>query len=184
MVQTIQEFEECEPKNEFHAINTIVFGDLIESNFIDWNSEDWKWDAYNEDQYKRVCKKFEQHYYWREIGVLPLARFRWEVRRTFNENMPKYKPFYQALDDGTSILQTAEDYGKNRNVYSDFPATQLKPKTQDYATNATDNAHDTVSIGDWLDKAQQIKSYNDIDLMLILDCEDLFCSLLTTNINL
>ncbi len=184
LIDDFEENEECDKDLGFHEVNTITYGELIEREFVDWSSDDWKWNSFNDEQYKRVCKKFDEHYYWREIGILPLARFRQTVKRIFNEQMPKYLPFYQAFSDGNTLLQAQEEYGKNRQIYSDFPATQIKPDTQDYATNSTDFQRDIITNGDIMEKMKELKDFNDIDLALIEELEICFSSLLTENVNI
>lgn len=168
---------------DFHAVNSLTLGELIYDGWIDWNSDEWKWDYYSEEQYTRVCNKIENHYFDREIGILPLRSWQRRYLNLMNEIMPKYKYLYQALDDGVNILQDSDVYHKSRNVYSDFPATQLKGDTQDYASNATDNEYETITLGNYLDTAQKIKTYDDVDLMIIKELEPLFSVFYTVNIN-
>ena len=98
--------------------------------------------------------------------------------------MPKYKLVYQALENGVDILQDSDTYGKNRNVFSDFPATQIAPQNQDYASNATDNQFETIVQGNFLEKMEKIKDYNDIDLMIINDMDSLFSCFYSVSLNI
>lgn len=169
----IQPYETGKPPRDFHAVITVTLGELIEGKWVDWTDESWHWDAYNEEQYIRVCAKFDNHFWDREIGVLPPGSWKREVLRKFNEIMPKYKLAYQALENA-NIMQVSDTYGKNRNIFSDFPATQIAPQNQDYATNATDNQFETIVNGDFLEKMKQIRDYDDIDLMIINEMESMF----------
>lgn len=184
MAQTVDPFDwpDGEPQNQYPTMS-VTLGELVDGGMIDINDPAWHWDAYDDDQYKRVWRKIQQHYWRREIGVLPPGDWHREFMRKMNEIMPKYKPFYKALADGTNILATAEVYGKNRSVNSDFPATQLKPGVNDYASNAADYQHDTITQGDWMEKARQVQSYDDVDLMIVNEIGSLFTSILTPGVS-
>lgn len=52
-----------------------------------------------DETYRDVLnRKIIEHYYFREIGVETLARFRWYMRTRMAEIMPKYNRVYQSLD--------------------------------------------------------------------------------------
>lgn len=52
-----------------------------------------------EESYRATLnRKIIEHYYFREIGVETLARFRWYMRTRMAEIMPKYNRVYQSLD--------------------------------------------------------------------------------------
>lgn len=104
-------------------------------------------------------------------------------------------------------------YGKGRQVGSDFPASQLgDTSTMDYASGSQDQeneSHDTTSNGgsdrslgkgdsvsggttdtsttqdsDVLEKFLRITAeYNDVDLIIINELEDMFSSLISINLN-
>ena len=119
----------------------------------------------------------------RDIGVIPPGLWKREFLRKMNEIMPKYKPLYKALDDGANILQTGDQYGKSRDIFSEFPATMLGDN-QDYASNGRDREYENVAQGDWVDKAMQIaERYTDIDVMILKEIEPLFSCLLTVSMN-
>lgn len=180
----LEAYKMCECPTDMHAVVTIQLGELIEGGMFDWESDNsLKWDAYSEEQYKRVCQKFVNRFYYREIGVIPVKRWRLEYLRKMNEVMPKYKPFYKALEEGADILAVGDDYGKRRNLYSDFPATMLSGN-EDYASNGNDSQYEDVHQGDFMAKASEARErYNDIDVMILEDMESLFSSLMTVNVN-
>lgn len=168
---------------EYHAVFSIQLCELINEGGIDFSDESWDFDCYDEEQRNRFWEKFKNHFYWREIGILPPARWKWEVLRKLNEIMPKYKPAYDALANGQNIFQKYGEYGKSRNIFSNFPQTQLSGLNQDYATNGTDKEHENIYLGDWLDQMAKLKSYDDVDLMIIKELDTMFSSLLTVSIN-
>lgn len=179
----IDPYEPSAPTPEFHSVMTVSLGELVEGGFIDWNDASWHWDAYDDTQYQRLCAKIETHYWDREIGVLPPGAWKREFIRKMNEIMPKYKLAYQAASDGITLMRTGDDYGKSRTIGSDFPATQLKPN-QDYASDASDNEYENVHEGDYLDRMERLKAYDDIDLEIINEMESMFSCLMTANMNI
>ena len=177
----VKPYEPYTPSPDWHAVATIQLGELIECGVVNWDDQSWHWDAYNEEQYKRVCNKIENHFFFREIGIVPPGAWKREFLRKMNEIMPKYKPLYAALDNGADILQTSDQYGKSRDVFSEFPATMLGDN-QDYASNGRDREYENVTQGDWVDKATDIATrYNDIDVMILNEIESMFSCLLTVS---
>lgn len=180
----ITSFEPCERIPDFHAIDSIQLGELIQGGLFDWeNDESLKWDMYSEAQYKSVCAKFVNRFYYRDLGIVPYKQWALAYVRKMNEIMPKYKPFYKALEEGADLLATSDDYGKSRNIYSDFPATMLSGN-EDYAANGNDRQYEDVHQGDFMAKLIEAKErYNDIDVMILDECETLFSCLMTVSVN-
>lgn len=169
--------------DDFHAIQTITLGELLHDNVIVWDMPELKWNAYDEQQFWRVTEKVQDHYWDRELGVLPVRSWMREYRRKMNEVMPKLKPAYAALEDKDfNFMQNSDTYGKGRTVGSSFPATQLRPN-QDYASGASDNESETVSEGNYYDAVQRLQSYDDLDYMLVQHVDSLFSSIWTSNVN-
>ncbi|MDE5995190.1 MAG: hypothetical protein K2G60_06725 [Oscillospiraceae bacterium] len=183
-MEPIQPYPIPDNNADFHDVVTVTLGELIEGGMVDWDSPDWTFDSYNEEQRQRLCEKIENRYYFREIGILPPGRWKREFLRKLNEIMPKYKLLYAELEKGVNILQDRDEYGKARNVFSDFPATQLGGENQDYATNGTDAEFENVRDGNYLDRAEQLnKRYNDVDVMILNEMESMFSSLMTVSMN-
>lgn len=173
--------------DEYHQVMTITLGELLVPGGIDWTSNEWSWreSAYDDTQYTRCCRKIENRYYDREIGVLPASRWKRHFLRLIDEIMPALKPLYAAVDGNTGVMLTDMDtWHKMRTVFSDFPATQLA-ENQDYASNATDNQYETIANGNFMDKIAHIKQgdYVDIDVLLLDHLEECFSPLWTVNLN-
>ena len=163
---------------------TITLGEWYEMGFYDpSNEEEWGWNKYNDDQYERVCDKFLNRYWYREVAVLPAFRWKQAYLELFNEIMPKYKLLYRLIDEGRlNILQDEDKYGKSRNIFSDFPATMLSGNS-DYASTGTDKEFEEITDGNVLNKLRQFyKHYKDVDVMILDDCEVLFTCLLTSTV--
>ena len=183
----IPAYEPNEPRDEYHAVATITLGELLTEGGVDWTQPQWDWsdDAYNDAQYTRCCRKIENRYYDRELGVMPPGRWRRHLMRLISEFMPVLKPLYQLADGNPGMfLSDADTWHKMRAVFSDFPATQLQTG-QDYASNATDTQYETVVNGNYIDKIKAIRQndYVDIDVLLLEHLEECFSPLWTVNIN-
>lgn len=174
-------------RDEYHQVMTITLGELLVPGGIDWNAAEWSWreSAYNDTQYARCCRKIENRYYDREIGVLPANRWKRHFLRLIDEIMPTLNPLYEAVDGNSSVMLSDMDtWHKMRTVFSDFPATQLA-ENQDYASNATDNQYETITNGSFMDKIARIRQgdYVDIDVLLLDHLEECFSPLWTVNLN-
>lgn len=183
MMENNGRIEQCSIP-DFHSVATISFGELLEDGWVDWTAEDWKFDSYSDEQRARFCKKFEARFFFRELGILPPGRWKREFIRLMNEITPKYKQLFALIDQGANPMAESDRYGKHRTVYSDFPATQLNPDNQDYASNATDIQYEDIELGNFIDAAERLqKRYNDVDVMMLDECERLFSFLMTVNMN-
>ena len=180
-MELINLFEPCE-KPDYHATFSIQLCELLNSGGLDFDLSEDEWDFYNEEQRDRLWKKFKRRFYFREIGVLPPGRWKWELLRKLDEIMPKYKPLYEMIDNGQNILQHYGEYGKSRNVFSDFPQTLLGGN-QDYASNATDRENEEIYLGDWMEQLANIENYNDIDVMILKELETMFSQMYTVSIS-
>lgn len=169
---------------DYHAVFSVQLCELINTEGgIDFSDGTWEYDYYSEEQRDRLWKKFEARFYWREIGVLPPTRWKWEVIRKLNEVMPKYKPIYEALENGQNILQKYGEYGKSRNMYSEFPQTMLSGLNQDYVSSGTDKEHENVYLGDWMEQLERIKNYDDVDVLILKELETMFSVFSTVSMN-
>lgn len=187
LYDAIPAYKPNEPRDEYHQVMSITLGELLVPDGIDWTSDAWSWreHAYDDAQYARCCRKIENRYYDREIGVLPAGRWRRHFMRLISEFMPVLLPLYQLADGNPGIfLSDTDTWHKMRAVYSDFPATQLQTG-QDYASNATDTQYETVVNGNYIDKIKAIRQndYVDIDVLLLEHLEECFSPLWTVNIN-
>ena len=188
MQNDINHYQPCESRDDFHGVMTYTFGELLDvPGGVDWDSTAWSWRnvAYDDTQYVRCCKKIENRFYDRELGVLPASRWKRHFLRLIDETMPTLKPLYAAVDGYSGIMLSDMDtWHKMRTVFSDFPATQLA-ENLDYASNATDNQYETIANGDFMTKVNRIRNgeYVDIDVLLLERLETCFSPLWTVNIN-
>lgn len=169
--------------DEFHSAVTISLGELYETGFFDPTEDSWKWDYYTPEQYTRVCKKILDRYYYREIGIITPGAWKLAYLRVLNEIMPKYKRLYALLDTDPDIMQVTDEYEKSRNIFSDFPATQLSGNA-DYTSTGTDIERERVTQGDFAQRYDDYaNTFRDVDVLILDDIDFLFTCLITVNTN-
>lgn len=175
---------------DFHAVFTITLGELINDGLV--NFLDGTWDAqlngtpikwYSDEQRERFWGKFEQHFFWREIGELPYLRWKSNLLSKIALLMPKYWMLYDMLEKGIDPLQEYDKYGKSRNIYSDFPQTMLSGN-EDYASTGNDTQFEEIKQGDFVEKMDALmRNYNDPDMALLQELDVHFYCMLTSNMN-
>lgn len=175
--------------SDYHSVYSIQLCELINGGWIDFSDESWDFDSYqregvenDREQRDRLWMKFEKRFYFREIGIIPPGQWKWEVLRKLNEIMPKYKYVYKLIDSGLDILQNYAEYGKSRNIFSEFPQTMLGDN-EDYASNGTDREHEQIYYGNWIDAMNKLKTYDDVDVMILKELETMFNCMFTVNVN-
>jgi hypothetical protein len=239
-----------EEQEDFHAVFTVQLGELIHDGVVDFHDGTWinmpekfqsggeiKW--YNAEQRERFWNKFQARFFWREIGELPIKRWKWDVLSKLLSLMPQYYEMYKLIDEGLSPLQIAHEfgtwnrtlstsksgnvsvegstssnsdgYGKKRDVFSDFPQTQLGDN-QDYASSGSDNEYEDIlnktgtstsdtesgetgsetegyskadtKQGGFIDTMNNLHDrYRDIDLWLLNEFDSNFYCVLSSNMN-
>ena len=171
------------PFRDFHSVVTIQLCELAEAGFFDLTREDWDFGPkYSPEQHTQLCRKITDHYWFREIALIPPGIWKREFLRKLNEIMPKYMPLYKALDEGMQLGMESEYY-KSRNIFSDFPQTSLAGNNQDYASTGNDLEYEKIRQLDPLELAERLERYNDVDLAIINELESMFSCLLTVNVN-
>lgn len=181
----IEDFDfdsECR-RPDFHAVVTIQLCELIDAGFCDGKLTGWEWPKYDDEQDARLRSKLVNHYYYREIGLVPPGRWKREFIRKMCEIMPKYIPFYKLLDENPELFGGDSDWYKGRDIYSDFPQTQLSGNNGDYASSGNDREYQRIHQDNIFDTAERLKSYDDVDLMIVNDMASLFSCLFTVNTN-
>lgn len=179
----LTDYDMWQDSEDWHATMTIQLGELIRDNIIVWGEPTTMWDYFDEEQYWRVSEKLQERYFWREIGIVPPGAWMQQFRSHMNLIMPKYKLIYQAIKDGIDLMTISDKFGKSRTIGSDFPATQLKADTQDYAADAADRQYEDIEHGDFLARVAMLQDYDDVDLQIVKSCDKLFSSILTANMN-
>lgn len=165
------------------ATDSVTFGELIEDGWVDFTDPSWDFPKYDAEQHARLCRKIENHYWSRDIGVLPPKQWKREFLRKLDEIMPKYITLYgQIAETGSNGLNARDEGYKSRNIVSDFPQTQLAGN-EDYASMGTDHQYERIHRESLFDYVERIRMYDDVDLLIINELESLFSCLLTVNAN-
>lgn len=168
---------------DYHAVVSIQLCELADGGFFDLTRDDWDFGPkYSQEQHAQLCKKITDHFWFREISLIPPGIWKHEFLRKLNEIMPKYMSMYKTLDDGV-LLGTESEYYKSRNIYSDFPQTSLRGETSDYASTGNDVEYERIKQLDPLELGERLQRYADVDLAIINELEPLFSCLLTVNVN-
>lgn len=160
---------------------TVTVGELMDAGIV---TKDWfvTFDAYSDEQAARLWDKFVGRFQFREIGILPPGRWKLRLTAKLNEIMPKYKPVYQAIDDGITIMTDYDEWHKSRDVFSSFPQTALGGANEDYASSGNDREYETVRDYGLLDVSERLDNYNDVDVMVLNELDTLFMLIATTSI--
>lgn len=169
-------------ESEFHDVVTLALGELWHDGWFDLTDPSWDFPKYSDEQHERLCKKILDHYYMRNIGVLPLAAWKREFLRKLNEIMPKYIVLYKKIDTSPDSYNATDEYYKSRNIVSDFPQTQLSGE-EDYASTGVDHQYERLHDGSIIDLSTKLNAYDDVDLQIVNELESLFSCLFTVNIN-
>lgn len=160
---------------DYHATWSMELGELVAAGFDPFGDEAWntlEW--YDGETRERFEKKFMLRYKHYEIGETPALRWRDDLTARMAETTRKYLPWYKWLANGGDPLTDGNEWGKDRNVYSDYPATLLNTQMNDYATNGTDRQWEHVHTGDMLDTLQKLRASRDIDQLMLDECATLF----------
>lgn len=182
----IKEWDDYTGHDRWNAVYTIQLGELIEAGLFDWSNDmlDWKDAAYDNEQYERVCKYFNERFYFREISIEPFKE--WAMRLHYKlvyELMPKYKPLYKRELEGINPLAGSNEYYKNRTIESAYPETLLS-ENADYITDGRDEEYQRIKEADYSEAltnyAMKVKS---IDNLMLDELESMFICMYTANIN-
>lgn len=173
-------------KSDWHSVYTIQLGELIEIGVFSWDMPllDWSNEAYDQDQYERICSYFIERYRYREISITPFLEWaQFLHRRIAYELMPKYKPLYERVSDGINPLSDGDEYYKNRTIESAYPETLLS-ENADYITDGRDEEFERVKEGKTADNIiNYAELYKGVDELMLDELESLFICMYTTNVN-
>lgn len=182
MSDTFDVFRPPNVDRDNHAVISLTLFELETDGVVDYDSDAFDFDAYDDEQRNRLWTKFSARYAFREIGIIPYARWHKRLIGKLNEIMPKYKWAYDYVKDGYAPLATESRFNKSRSIDSDFPQTLLTGN-EDYASFGRDFEHEEIVQGDFLEKLAQLRVSSDIDILILDELECLFSNLVTVNMN-
>lgn len=140
------------------ATYTLELRTILESNV---NIFDFNYPIFDED-YRRVFEdKFKAHFYFREIGVETVARFKFNLREMLNRIMPFYNKMYisqgleQRILDNYDVTETFEKTSSgsrtgiaeatNKNMFSNTGKKRVDINDIDYVSNIAKEINNNTS---------------------------------------
>ena len=177
------EYEPLDEHPRYDSVTSVTLGELIDDGYIDWDDGTWEFPKYNDEQDARLKQKIVDHYRYRDIALIPVKMWKDEFLRKLREIMPKYVYLYGLLDGSPELIGASSEYYKSRNIYSDFPQTQLNGMNADYASTGNDMEFERIRQESIMDIAERLKNYDDVDLLIVNELEPLFSYNLSMNLN-
>lgn len=168
---------------DYHAVVSIMLVELYDAKFCDSSFTGWEWPKLDDKQDARLRWKLFDHYKYREIALVPPARWKHEFIRKMREIMPKYVLLYKLLEETPELYGGVSEWYKGRVIFSDFPQTQLSGDNGDYASSGNDREFQRIHQADFIETAERVHDFNDVDMMVIDDMSSLFSCLFTVNAN-
>lgn len=172
-----------ESMHEYHDASSVTLGELVESGWFDLaDKETWHWPQYSDEQDSRLREKIVNRFWNRGISLLPPGIWKRQLIELMNEIMPKYIYMYEVLDEAGNIPGHENEWYKSRNIFSDFPQTQLSGNS-DYASTGNDTEYERIRRSDVLDTIERLENYRDVDVLILQDLEQMFSCLASVSIN-
>jgi hypothetical protein len=174
------------PNFDWHDWNDAVsvqFGELVDAGWIDiYDKTVWSWPQYSDAQDKTLRDKISNRFWNREIGILPPKLWRRQFIERMNEIMPRMIPLYRVLNESPQLLGAESEYYKSRNIFSDFPQTQLGGNS-DYGSTGNDTEYERIKQLDTLDLERRLREYRDVDEIILEDLDGMFSCLVSVSFN-
>ena len=172
-----------EEMHEFHDASSVQLGELVEAGWFDMTDKvTWHWPQYDDAQDARLRDKIVNRFWDRAIGVLPPGLWKRRFIELMNEIMPKYVLMYSVLNEDGNVAGHEGEWYKSRNIFSDFPQTQLGGNS-DYASTGNDTEYERIKRADVLDTLERLKDYRDVDVLVLDDLEQMFSCLISVSVN-
>ena len=106
-------------------------------NDLDFNLFDFQYNLYDNELKSVFEKKFIDHFYFYEIGLTPIARFKKALQIKLNDIFPYYKQLYQ------TELKTAEiDFMLNKDLKEEY--TRQLTGNSSVNQSSTSSSNDTT----------------------------------------
>lgn len=169
--------------HEFHDADSVQLGELVQAGWFDLSDkETWSWPKYSDEQDDALRNKIVNRFWNRGLGILPAGMWKRQFLERMNEIMPKYLALYKVLDEDPQLLGANSEYYKSRNIFSDYPQTQLGGNS-DFASTGNDTEYERIRQLDILDFSDRLRAYRDVDVLIMDEIEDLFSCLISVSIN-
>lgn len=182
-MEPIPIYNDVDNKPEWHDIYTLTLSECIADGIIDFSKPEYDFNSFDDEQRNRIYDLITAKYYNFELGIVPVKLWRIELVNTLNLTMLDVMPLYQKLKDGFNPFKSETEYGKSRQVFSDFPQTRLSSKNQDYASNANDREYEIDKEGNDLDRYVMLSErFRHPDKILVESVKTCFCGLVSVTL--
>ena len=137
---------------------TITLGEIIENNV---NIFDFDYPFYNEERRKQFEQHFIEHFYFDEIGLETVARFKQRLKIKLNLIMPYWNKIFladeleQRILDNYDVTETytrnvtnntnATNENINKNLASDTPTTKVDFEKVDFFSSIVKDVGNNTS---------------------------------------
>ena len=89
---------------------------------------------------------------------------------------------YGAVSEDGNLPGHEGEWYKSRNIFSDFPQTQLGGNS-DYASTGNDTEYERIRRADILETIERLKDYQDVDALVLDNIEQMFSCLVSVSVN-
>ena len=113
---------------------TIEINQLV--NDLDFNLFDFEYNLYDNELKSAFEKKFIDHFYFYEIGLTPIARFKKALQIKLNDIFPYYKQLYQ-----TELRSAEIDFMLNKDLKEEY--TRQLTGNSSLNQSSTSSSNDT-----------------------------------------
>lgn len=112
--------------------NTIEINQLV--NDLDFNLFDFEYNLYDNELKEVFEKKFIDHFYFYEIGLTPIARFKKALQIKLNDIYPYYKQLYQ-----TELRCNDIDFMLNKDLKESYTRELTGNSSVNQSSTSTSN---------------------------------------------
>ena len=103
-------------------------------NDLDFNLFDFEYNLYDNDLKSAFEKKFIDHFYFYEIGLTPIARFKKALQIKLNDIFPYYKQLYQ-----TELRSAEIDFMLNKDLKEEYTRQLTGNSSVNQSSTSTSN---------------------------------------------
>ena len=103
-------------------------------NALDFNLFDFEYNLYDNELKEAFQKKFIDHFYFYEIGLTPIARFKKALQIKLNDIFPYYKQLYQ-----TELRSAEIDFMLNKDLKEQYTRELTGNSSVNQSSTSTSN---------------------------------------------
>ena len=103
-------------------------------NDLDFNLFDFEYNLYDDELKSAFEKKFIDHFYFYEIGLTPIARFKKALQIKLNDIFPYYKQLYQ-----TELRSAEIDFMLNKDLKEEYTRQLIGNSSVNQSSTSSSN---------------------------------------------